>query len=144
MLSLGLSLLLSCHPISQLANHLYPVVWETPGQTAIRVAWLYLCHPHQAEPRKPEPSLQGLCAGHLYCPFPLGGPPPYPHPITLPRLYFHHAHRCLPSGIPPLSPECSQGRVPCIYSCAYHGTTVPETRTQFTSPAGQSGCHCRW
>lgn len=60
MLSLGLSLLLSCHPISQLANHLYPVVWETPGQATIRVAWLYLCHPHQAEPESQSP-LSRVC-----------------------------------------------------------------------------------
>lgn len=37
----------------------------------------------------------------------------------------------LPSGIHPLSPECSQGRLPCIYRCVYDSATFPETRTVY-------------
>lgn len=112
------------------------MVWEIPGQAIVRVSWLYLSHPYQTEHREPDPSVQGLHAGPSYCSF---------HSWILLIIHIPSTSQgCIstkptrPSPVVSIlfSPECSQGRLPCIYSCVYPGTIFPETRTQFTSSMG--------
>lgn len=87
-------------------------------------------------PREPDPSVQGLRAGPSYCSF---------HSWILLIIHIPSTSQgCVstkptcPSPVVSIlfPPECSQGRLPCIYSCVYAGTIFPETRTQFTSSMG--------